>query len=98
MYIFIIEYFIFSKINVYVTCLINAYLVHVRIFLRISEHVERGVQLIKHVDDFHRTAGVRVSGAVGPEAHDSREQQGHAVVLLRRNWPRVPELVRHGNG
>lgn len=77
---------------------INAYLVHVRIFLRISEHVERGVQLIKHVDDFHRTAGVRVSGAVGPEAHDSREQQGHAVVLLRRNWPRVPELVRHRNG
>ena len=76
----------------------NAHLVHVRILLWIGEHVERRVQLIEHVDDFHRAAGVRVSGAVRSEADDPGEQQGHAVVLLRRNWPRVPQLVRHGNG
>lgn len=70
-------------------------LVNVGIFARVSEGVEEGVDFVEHIDDMHRTLGVRVRSAVGAEADDAGEEESHAVVSARRNGPVVPQLICH---
>lgn len=60
-------------------------LVHIRILLWISQDIKCGVELIQHLDDLHRSLGVRVKGAVLGKPDDTTEEEGDAIVTFSRN-------------
>lgn len=74
------------------------YLINIGILFGIGQHVESRVEFVEHIDDLHSAVGIRMSGAISAKADYPGEQEGNAIVLLRRHRSRVPELVRHRDG
>lgn len=68
---------------------ISPYLINVRIFLGVGEHVEPGVQSVQQSDDLHGSCSVSVVGAILAEPDYPREHDSDWVEPLGRHGPFV---------
>lgn len=73
------------------------YLIHIRIPLRISQHIECSIQVVEHPHDLHGSLMVGVPGAVVGEPHDAAEEEGDGVVPTCWDGTLVTELGSHAD-
>lgn len=69
-----------------------------RVPLRISQHIERRVQIIKHSNDLHGALMVGMASAVVGKAHDAAEEESDGVVATRGDGATVAKLCGDADG